>query len=265
MLLSTDQFHLSYPLLLLLLSLALAHEANSNGQFQPTLGTKCLPNQVVTKLTVYDDGAIEAECNKLPCGTSGIHCNDNQASCRTETDTFSGMKWASNGQSILQRCCTITVPRKIYIGTDLVSLGSYYTGGAVDQKDLHSNEGPEFDFIWNVRTEQGGVRIWVYRAICPKVIDDISWQSTTVTPQIGTMQHINHKLPASGRHHQYHQARQAAMSSGNDQSGGVATEDASTTVYKPINPLQYRPANWRLLQRDSPLSAKSRDFFERLI
>lgn len=54
------------------------------------------------------------------------------------------------------------------------------------------------------------------------------------------------------------------MSGGNDQSGRVVAEDAST-VYKPMNPLQYRPPNWRLLQRDSPLSVKSRDFFERLI
>ncbi|VDK85433.1 unnamed protein product, partial [Onchocerca ochengi] len=171
-----------------LLSLFMAFEANNNLQ-QSSLSTKCLPNQVVTKLVVYENGAIEAECNKLPCGTSGPRCADNQASCRAETDTFSGMKWASNGQSILQSCCEISVPRKIYIGTDLVSLGSYYTGGMVDQKDLYSKEGPEFDFVSNIRTEQGGVRVWVYRVICPNVYG-ISDGSTEINrkQEVATMQ-----------------------------------------------------------------------------
>ncbi|VDM96928.1 unnamed protein product [Thelazia callipaeda] len=121
---------------------------------QPALGTKCLQNQVVTKVTVFEDGAIEAECTKLPCGSSGTHCKENQTSCKAETDTFSGMKWASNGQSILQRCCTLSVSRKIYVGTDLVSLGSYYIGGKVDKKDFYGKEGTEFDFVSNIRTEQ---------------------------------------------------------------------------------------------------------------
>ncbi|KAL3994243.1 hypothetical protein ACH3XW_20945 [Acanthocheilonema viteae] len=224
-----------------LFSLSIAFEANNN-QLQSTLGTKCLPNQVVTKLTVYENGAIEAECNKLPCGTSGAHCNDNQASCRAETDTFSSMKWASNGQSILQRCCTITVPRKIYIGTDLVSLGSYYTGGIVDQKDRYSKEGPEFDFISNVRTEQGGVRIWVYRVICPK--------ATGISGGPAATSH-GRDIAAT--------EKQATKSAGNAQSESVPT------AYKPINPLQYRPPNWRMTQRDSPVRVNSRDLFERLI
>ncbi|KAK6103127.1 hypothetical protein QQG55_11290 [Brugia pahangi] len=227
------------------LSLSVALEANNN-QLQPTMGVKCLPNQVITKLTVYEDGAIEAECNKLPCGISGTQCKDNQASCRAETDTFSGMKWASNGQSILQRCCIISVPRKLYIGTDLVSLGSYYTGGMVDPKDLYSKEGPEFDFISNVRTEQGGVRIWVYRVVCPKTTG-ISDRSTA-TSQIQRSATVQKQV----------------SSNGNTQFGKAVAEGAPT-AYRPLNPLQYRPANWRMLQRDSPIHAKSRDLFERLI
>ncbi|CAG9534722.1 unnamed protein product [Cercopithifilaria johnstoni] len=228
-----------------LLSLSIAFEAN-NDQPQSTFGTLCLHNQVVTKLTVYEDGAIEAECNKLPCGTSGAYCNDEQASCRAETNTFSGMKWASNGQSILQRCCTITVPHKIYIGTDLVSLGSYYTGGVVDQKDLYAKEGTEFDFISNVRTEQGGVRIWVYRVICPKATGTSAKSEATIHNQdIATMQ-------------------KQATSNENAQPGRVVAEGIPT-AYRPINPLQYRPPNWRLLQRDSPIGIKSRELFERTI
>ncbi|VDM46950.1 unnamed protein product [Toxocara canis] len=114
-----------------------------------------LPNiKVVTKLTVYEDGAVEAECNKLPCGTSGARCIEAQTSCKADTDIFSGMKWAVNGQSVLLRCCSLRVPNKIYVGTDLVSLGSYYTGGLVEKKDLYGKDGPEYDFISNIRTEQ---------------------------------------------------------------------------------------------------------------
>ncbi|VBB32282.1 unnamed protein product [Acanthocheilonema viteae] len=229
-------------------------------------------SEVVTKLTVYENGAIEAECNKLPCGTSGAHCNDNQASCRAETDTFSSMKWASNGQSILQRCCTITVPRKIYIGTDLVSLGSYYTGGIVDQKDRYSKEGPEFDFISNVRTEQGGVRIWVYRVICPKATgisggpaatshgrDIAATEKTlsTVSFHTALLSASSKTLKSCGKPARTHS--QATNSAGNAQSESVPT------AYKPINPLQYRPPNWRMTQRDSPVRVNSRDLFERLI
>uniref|UniRef100_A0A0R3RII1 ZP domain-containing protein n=1 Tax=Elaeophora elaphi TaxID=1147741 RepID=A0A0R3RII1_9BILA len=203
--------------------------------------------KVVTKLTVYEDGAIEVECNKLPCGTSGAHCNDNQASCRSESDTFSSMKWASNGQSILQRCCTITVPRKMYIGTDLVSLGSYYTGGMVDQKDLYSKEGPEFDFVSNVRTEQGGVRIWVYRVICPKTTGNLRESAQASSHAQGTAT-----------------VQRQATTDGNAQSGRAVAEGV-LTAYKPMNPLQYRPPNWRLLQRDSPIRGYSRNMFERLI
>ncbi|VDM07988.1 unnamed protein product [Wuchereria bancrofti] len=236
--------HISIYQVFCFLSLSVAFEANNN-HLQPTMGIKCLPNQVITKLTVYEDGAIEAECNKLPCGISGAHCNDNQASCRAETDTFSGMKWASNGQSILQRCCIISVPRKLYIGTDLVSLGSYYTGGMVDPKDLYSKEGSEFDFISNVRTEQGGVRIWVYRVVCPKTTG-ISGRPTAIsqTQQSATVQ-------------------KQASSNGNAQFRRVA--EGIPTVYKPVNPLQYRPPNWRMLQRDSPIYANSKNLFERLI
>jgi len=51
----------------------------------------------VNKLTVYEDGAIEAECGPLPCGSTGA-CSDDLSSCKAASDIFSGMKWARNGQ-----------------------------------------------------------------------------------------------------------------------------------------------------------------------
>ncbi|KAF7639005.1 hypothetical protein Mgra_00001531 [Meloidogyne graminicola] len=128
-------------------------------------GKKCAQNQVVNKLTVYEDGAIEAECGPLPCGSTGI-CSDDLSSCKAASDVFSGMKWARNGQSILLRCCSLQAGNKVYIGTDLVTLGSYYTGGIVPEKDMMGTTGIEYDFVANARTEQGGVRVWVYRIVC---------------------------------------------------------------------------------------------------
>lgn len=52
------------------------------------------------------------------------------------------------------RCCSLNVGNKIYVGTDLVTLGSFYTGGLVQKKDMYGNGGPEYDFVANVRTEQ---------------------------------------------------------------------------------------------------------------
>ncbi|KAK6032693.1 hypothetical protein OSTOST_01115 [Ostertagia ostertagi] len=69
-------------------------------------------------------------------------------------------------EHVLLRCCTIKVPNKIYVGTDLVTAGSYYEGGVVAKKDMYYPKGREYDFIANVRTEQGGVRVWVYRIAC---------------------------------------------------------------------------------------------------
>ncbi|CEF70725.1 Hypothetical protein SRAE_X000005600 [Strongyloides ratti] len=139
----------------------------AQSSIDPIPGTKCAKNQVVNKVTVYEDGAIEAECGPIPCATSGETCIDDQIACKAERDVFSGMKWASNGQSILLRCCNLNVSNKLYVGTDLVTLGSYYTGGPVAKKDLYGNGGPEYDFVANIRTEQGGVRLWVYRILCP--------------------------------------------------------------------------------------------------
>uniref|UniRef100_A0A1I8B3J1 Secreted protein n=1 Tax=Meloidogyne hapla TaxID=6305 RepID=A0A1I8B3J1_MELHA len=105
-----------------------------------------LKNAVVNKLTVYEDGAIEAECGPLPCGSTGI-CSEDLS-------------------SLLLRCCSLQAGNKIYIGTDLVTLGSYYTGGIVPEKDMMGTAGIEYDFVANARTEQGGVRVWVYRIVC---------------------------------------------------------------------------------------------------
>lgn len=47
---------------------------------------------------MYEDGAIEAECGPIPCGISGKSCIEYQGACHADTNTFSGMKWAPNGQ-----------------------------------------------------------------------------------------------------------------------------------------------------------------------
>ncbi|PIO77154.1 hypothetical protein TELCIR_00737 [Teladorsagia circumcincta] len=129
-------------------------------------GATVTPLKAITRITVFEDGTLEAECGPIPCGEVGRRCIQDQASCRADTDVFSGMRWAPNGQSVLLRCCTIKVPNKIYVGTDLVTAGSYYEGGVVAKKDMYYPKGREYDFIANVRTEQGGVRVWVYRIAC---------------------------------------------------------------------------------------------------
>uniref|UniRef100_A0A0K0D949 Secreted protein n=1 Tax=Angiostrongylus cantonensis TaxID=6313 RepID=A0A0K0D949_ANGCA len=133
---------------------------------RPINGTHCSKNQVISRMTVFEDGTLEAECGPVPCGEVGRRCIDDQTGCRADTDVFSGMRWAPNGQSVLLRCCTIKVPNKIYVGTDLVTAGSYYEGGMVSAKDMYYPKGKEYDFIANIRTEQGGVRVWVYRVAC---------------------------------------------------------------------------------------------------
>uniref|UniRef100_A0AC35TXG4 G8 domain-containing protein n=1 Tax=Rhabditophanes sp. KR3021 TaxID=114890 RepID=A0AC35TXG4_9BILA len=150
-------------LILSIITLAVAQENTDVIQ-----GTKCAKNQVVNKITVFEDGAIEAECGPIPCSTSGTECTDNSISCKGHpTEVFSGMKWAPNGESIRVRCCNLMADSVIYIGTDVVTLGNYYTGGLITQKNLYGSAGPEYDFISNVRLEQGGVRIWVNRIMCP--------------------------------------------------------------------------------------------------
>lgn len=42
----------------------------------PRVGSQCTKNQVVRKLTVYEDGALEAECGPVPCGEVGKRCID---------------------------------------------------------------------------------------------------------------------------------------------------------------------------------------------
>ncbi|VDN20844.1 unnamed protein product [Gongylonema pulchrum] len=130
----------------------------------------------------------------------------------------------------MQRCCALSVARKIYVGTDLVTLGSYYSGGLVDKKDLYSKEGPEFDFVSNIRTEQGGVRVWVYRVICPKgnagashAAEERPAQRSVGTQTAGNNVQVEPRIPQ-----------------------GIAAPPAA---YRPINPLQYRPPNLPQLQQ----------------
>lgn len=186
-------------------------------------GTKCNKNQVVNKLTVYEDGAIEAECGPIPCGEAGNQCLEEQSACKAETDIFSGMAWAKNGQSLILRCCSMNVDNKIYVGTDLVTLGSYYTGGLVNTKDRYGNAGPEYDFIANARTEQGGVRIWVYRMICAQ-------QNGQQKEQVQDPKAI----PASLNYKQ--------ISESNDSPAETSARMHDAQEPAPIqNPLQYRP------------------------
>jgi len=194
-------------------------------------GTKCARNQVVNKITVYEDGAIEAECGPMPCGNAGERCIDDQTTCKAESDTFSGMRWAPNGQSLALRCCSAAIPSKIYVGTDLVTLGSYYTGGLVAKKDKYGKDGgAEFDYVTNLRTEQGGVRVWVYRIMCPPSGSEQS------PKQIAENQDAQPESVAAG-------------------SGGQQPEVASVVdprveaSSEPVNPLQYRPPPQQRTQR----------------
>lgn len=100
-------------LLFVLISMSVFFEAY--GIRNAIQGTKCSKNQVfmptiaffyrlplclktVYKMTVYEDGAIEAECGPIPCGECGVQCLEEQSSCKAESDVFSGMKWGKNGQ-----------------------------------------------------------------------------------------------------------------------------------------------------------------------
>ncbi|CAD5213662.1 unnamed protein product [Bursaphelenchus xylophilus] len=204
----------------------------------------CRPNQVVNKVTVFDDGAIEAECGPIPCGQSGAQCSDDLPHCKSEADNvFSGMRWSKNGQSILLRCCSINVPNKVYVGTDLVSTGSYYTGGLVGKKDMFGKAGPEFDYVSNIRAEQGGVRIWVYRIMCPV--------EETKRPEFPPQPEPQRAALSA------EQRRQNVLQQLNQQSEVGASVDAPVEE-EPANPLQYRPPARMARQKDSPMHASRR-------
>uniref|UniRef100_A0A0N5A9Z3 Eukaryotic translation initiation factor 2A n=1 Tax=Syphacia muris TaxID=451379 RepID=A0A0N5A9Z3_9BILA len=196
--------------------------------------------EVITRLTFYEDGAIEAECNKLPCGHTSTTCVDNQPNCRAETDVVTGMKWAPNGQSVLLRCCHLSAPTRLYVGTDRVTLGSYYTGGLVEEKDLYGKDGEtEFDFISNLRTEQGAVRIWVYRVMCPKNSSHLVYEE--------------HGKITDGRAFAFEKRRQYLLKQLDGQTDNAKNLEAednestapSSTTSRPFNPLRYTPANYK--------------------
>uniref|UniRef100_A0A8R1HWP7 Uncharacterized protein n=1 Tax=Caenorhabditis japonica TaxID=281687 RepID=A0A8R1HWP7_CAEJA len=243
-------------LLSCLLVSAFAKEANVR------MGSQCSKNQVVRKLTVYEDGALEAECGPVPCGEVGRRCIDDQTSCRAETDVFSGMRWGPNGESILLRCCTMQAKNKIYVGTDVVSTGSFYEGGEVAAKDLYGDKGgAEYDFIANARTEQGGVRVWVYRMICAKGEKPVDFEPITTTVAPGTTQKVRTtttEAPVTAAQEEEEQEQEgdeqkevtendAEVVESNDEEEEVEEEEeeeevATTTAEpKPFNPLRYRP------------------------
>ncbi|KAI3413452.1 hypothetical protein GPALN_010945 [Globodera pallida] len=211
-----------------------------NGDIQNAVkGKKCAKDQVVNKLTVYEDGAIEAECGPLPCGATASTCSEDMSTCKTPSEVFSGMKWAQNGQSLLLRCCSIRATNKVYIGTDLVTLGSYYTGGTVPEQDLMSpGQGTiEYDFVANARTEQGGVRVWVYRVVCggqKKASNSVQQQQQHAPPEAsesndGQTQHKfsdGQNVPAPA-----------------EPNAADPTEPAESEQAQ--NPLQYRPRSHR--------------------
>nr|CDJ82465.1 C. briggsae CBR-WRT-10 protein [Haemonchus contortus] len=210
-------------------------------------GTHCIKNQVITRITVFEDGTLEAECGPIPCGEVGRRCIHDQTSCRADTDVFSGMRWAPNGQSVLLRCCTIKVPNKIYVGTDLVTAGSYYEGGVIAKKDMYYPKGREYDFIANVRTEQGGVRVWVYRIACGENDRRVDFEP------IGVAQPQPHVEKPSVQLNEERPRVQNEMEANRD---GDETEDEeedeegdeneeATEPPQTFNPLRYRPPNVR--------------------
>ncbi|CAL2034274.1 unnamed protein product [Caenorhabditis brenneri] len=159
-----------------LLVTALAENAN-------IIGSPCSKNQVISKLTVYENGTIEIGCAPVPCGEVGSHCVDDNIQCRNETEVPTALKRGPNNQSILFRCCTMQAKKRIHVGTDIVRLRSFYAGGEVASKDLYGNKGDyEFDFVANARSEkEGGVRVWVDRMFCPKENKSVEFDSITTT------------------------------------------------------------------------------------
>jgi len=207
----------------------------------------------------------------MPCGAAGERCIEDQAYCKAETDVFSGMKWAKNGQSLLLRCCSISGAQKLYIGTDLVALGSYYTGGIVPSKDMSAKDGgPEYDFVTNVRTEQGGVRVWVYRIVCPLNASTQPPQSQQVA-QGAAVVNSGQKGNAGFEERRQYLLKQIAESqdgptisidsqtnsgqpSGQPQPQSAVEPAAQVDAQpeaEPSNPLQYRPRAAQRM-RDSP-------------
>ncbi|CAD6192514.1 unnamed protein product [Caenorhabditis auriculariae] len=230
----------------------------------PVRGTMCSKNQVVRKLTVYEDGALEAECGPVPCGEAGRRCIEDQTSCRAETDVFSGMRWAANGESILMRCCTMKTKEKIYVGTDIVSAGSFYEGGPVSEKDLYGSEGgSEYDFIANARIEQGGVRVWVYRMICKPGEKPIDFEpittpapfepdvvttrlpTTTTTTEAPVMEESQDEKEEETESDNEKTTEDVGATEDEEESEdeGEETEEPTTTTLEPraFNPLRYRP------------------------
>ncbi|CAJ0608513.1 unnamed protein product [Cylicocyclus nassatus] len=215
-------------------------------------GTRCSKNQVISRLTVFEDGTLEAECGPVPCGEVGRRCIEDQTSCRADTDIFSGMRWAPNGQSVLLRCCTIKVPNKIYVGTDLVTAGSYYEGGPIAKKDMYYPKGREFDFIANVRTEQGGVRVWVYRVACGDNDQRVDFEPVLAqTPLVPSRPVAQAEVADEQKQKVVNEPQnneEEAEEEGEDEEGEEEEEEEATKPPVEFNPLRYRPPN---VQRSS--------------
>ncbi|EYC13108.1 hypothetical protein Y032_0045g1271 [Ancylostoma ceylanicum] len=211
-------------------------------------GTRCMKNQVISRLTVFEDGTLEAECGPVPCGEVGRRCIEDQTSCRADTDVFSGMRWAPNGQSVLLRCCTIKVPNKIYVGTDLVTAGSYYEGGPIAKKDMYYPKGKEYDFIANVRTEQGGVRVWVYRVACGDDDQRVEFEQVVTQPPVVVPARpvVESEAPAEPKpkvESDTEGNEEEAEEEEGEEEEGEEEEEEATNPPQEFNPLRYRPPN----------------------
>jgi hypothetical protein len=68
------------------------------GEDDALLRARCGRGQLVHRVSVFEDGVVEAECGPQPCGVSGARCRENQPACRDRSDVLAGMHWSSNGQ-----------------------------------------------------------------------------------------------------------------------------------------------------------------------
>uniref|UniRef100_A0AC34FHY4 Uncharacterized protein n=1 Tax=Panagrolaimus sp. ES5 TaxID=591445 RepID=A0AC34FHY4_9BILA len=207
-------------------------------------GVHCAKNQVVNKVTLYEDGSIEAECGPMPCGVSGATCTENNTACKG--DVFSGMKWAPNGQALLLRCCSLEVGSKVYVGTDTVQLGSYYIGGPVAEKDKSGHGGSEYDFVSNLRAEQNGVRIWVHRILCAS--NDVEQEHVRRAPARTDVAPLT-----SPNDHAAFMSRREQVLRAISQNQDSPVEHVAAQEESAVNPLQYRPR-----MRDEPVNAERR-------
>uniref|UniRef100_A0A915EIQ8 Uncharacterized protein n=1 Tax=Ditylenchus dipsaci TaxID=166011 RepID=A0A915EIQ8_9BILA len=122
---------------------------------------------------------------------------------------------------------------------------------------MYGKEGPEYDFVVNVRTEQGGVRVWVYRLMCPMSAPTEPVEQKQVSQQNSAPAQQQQQSPHS-KNESFEKRRQYLLkliaenqdAPSETVQESVAAAAPSETEQEVVNPLQYRPPQQR--QKDAP-------------